>query len=187
MLSEVHHIELRKALYYRLSRVFRRAGVSDSAERTVPLTCQAARTERAGGDGNLEGAHRGGSAEHLAVHETPRGAAGGIVKGRAREAAVPRPKAPRGKRAQRKAAKIVAAGRANAPVELMRIRELDPQAACGEGTTVMQLFRVDDLPFGDDTTHLVFYDRHGWYCAHGRECPAVAAVRKRFKPGTQTK
>jgi hypothetical protein len=69
----------------------------------------------------------------------------------------------------------------------MRIRELDPQAACGEGTTVMQLFRVDDLPFGDDTTHLVFYDRHGWYCAHVRECPAVAAVRKRFKPGTQTK
>jgi hypothetical protein len=68
----------------------------------------------------------------------------------------------------------------------MRIRELDPQAACGQGTTVMQLFRVDDLPFGNDTTHLVFFDRHGWYCAHGRECPAVAAVRKRFKQVTLT-
>src|SRR5690606_3569163 len=98
-----------------------------------------------------------------------------------------RTKPPRDKRARRKSAKIVAAAKASAPTELMRIRELDPQAACGEGTTVMQLFRVDDLPFGNDTTHLVFFDRHGWYCAHGRECPAVAAVRKRFKLGTQTK
>jgi hypothetical protein len=64
---------------------------------------------------------------------------------------------------------------------LMRIRELDPQAACGPGTTVMQLFRVDHMPFEDGTTHLVFHDRHGWYCAHGRECPAVAAVRKRYR------
>jgi len=97
------------------------------------------------------------------------------------------PKALRGKKALRKSAKIVAAAKASAPTELMRIRELDPQAACGQGTTVMQLFRVDDLPFGDDTTHLVFFDRHGWYCAHGRECPAVAAVRKRYKQVTLTK
>ena len=98
------------------------------------------------------------------------------------------PKATRGKKAPRKSAKIVAAAaKAIAPTELMRIRELDPQAACGQGTTVMQLFRVDDLPFGDDTTHLVFFDRHGWYCAHGRECPAVAAVRKRYKQVTLTR
>jgi hypothetical protein len=73
------------------------------------------------------------------------------------------------------------AGRGNGgaiSTRLMRIRELDPQAACGQGTTVMQLFRVDHLP-GSDTAHLVFFDRHGWYCVHGRECPAVAAVRKR--------
>lgn len=93
----------------------------------------------------------------------------------------------RGREATRKSAKIVAAAKAAAPTRLMRIRELDPQAACGEGTTVMQLFRVDDLPFGDDTTHLVFFDRHGWYCAHGRECPAVAAVRKRYKQVTLTR
>jgi hypothetical protein len=97
------------------------------------------------------------------------------------------PKAARGKKGTRKSAKIVAAAKATAPTELMRIRELDPQAACGQGTTVMQLFRVDDLPFGNDTTHLVFFDRHGWYCAHGRECPAVAAVRKRYKQVTLTK
>jgi hypothetical protein len=67
----------------------------------------------------------------------------------------------------------------------MRIRELDPQAACGQGTTVMQLFRVDDP--ASDTAHLVFFDRHGWYCVHGRDCPAVAAVRKRNKARTTTR
>ncbi|MGH7718850.1 MAG: hypothetical protein ACREON_08415 [Gemmatimonadaceae bacterium] len=67
------------------------------------------------------------------------------------------------------------------PVRVMRIRQLDPYAACGRGTTVMQLFRVDDLPTASATTHLVFLDRHGWYCEHGRECPAVAAVRKHIK------
>jgi hypothetical protein len=69
----------------------------------------------------------------------------------------------------------------------MRIRELDPRAACGAGTTVMQLFRVDDLPVGTEATHLVFFDRHGWYCQHGRECPAVAAVRRREKQRTLTR
>ena len=64
------------------------------------------------------------------------------------------------------------------PVRLMRIRELDPLAACGSGTTVMQLFRVDELPTAHAATHLVFFDRRGWYCEHGRNCPAVDAVRK---------
>ena len=66
----------------------------------------------------------------------------------------------------------------DAPRELMRIRQLDPQSKCGEGTTVLQLFRVDDLPDDAARVHLVFHDRHGWYCEHGRECPAVAAVRR---------
>ena len=118
---------------------------------------------------------------------------GAVRKPRSASEAAPRPKpaarpkAARGKKASRKSAKIVAAAKATTPTELMRIRELDPQAACGQGTTVVQLFRVDDLPFGDDTTHLVFFDRHGWYCAHGRECPAVAAVRKRYKQVTLTR
>jgi hypothetical protein len=118
---------------------------------------------------------------------------GAVGKPRSKSEAAPRtkpaarPKAARGKKATRKSAKIVAAAKATTPTELMRIRELDPQAACGQGTTVMQLFRVDDLPFGDDTTHLVFFDRHGWYCAHGRDCPAVAAVRKRYKQVTLTR
>ncbi len=187
----------------------------------MPITSHAAREQRAGGDGNLEGEHRRGDVDLSAVHETPREAAGGIMSGRpgrrlaasgeanarseaerkrgavrkprSRGEVAPgpksaiRPKAARGKKVSRKSAKIVAAAEATAPTELMRIRELDPQAACGQGTTVMQLFRVDDLPFGDETTHLVFFDRHGWYCAHGRECPAVAAVRKRYKQVTLTR
>ena len=48
----------------------------------------------------------------------------------------------------------------------------------------MQLFRVDDLPSDAATTHLVFFDRHGWYCEHGRECPAVDVVRKHEKQQT---
>ena len=177
--------------------------------------------ECAGGDGYLEGEHREGRREPMAVHWKPREPAGGDMSSRpgrrsaaspeakARSATVrergavrstrsgaevaPRPKAAggtkatRGKKATRKTAKIVAVAKSAAATRLMRIRELDPQAACGQGTTVMQLFRVDDLPFGDDTTHLVFFDRHGWYCAHGRECPAVAAVRKRYKQVTLTR
>ena len=118
---------------------------------------------------------------------------GELRKARSRAEVSPRPKsaggqkAARGKKVARKTAKIVAAAKSTVATRLMRIRELDPQAACGQGTTVMQLFRVDDLPFGNDTTHLVFFDRHGWYCEHGRDCPAVAAVRKRFKQVTLTR
>jgi hypothetical protein len=87
--------------------------------------------------------------------------------------------------------KQAAAGRRGAsevvPTRLMRIRELDPQAACGAGTTVMQLFRVDDMASESATTHLVFFDRHGWYCEHGRDCPAVDAVRKLEKRQTLTR
>lgn len=69
------------------------------------------------------------------------------------------------------------------PTRLMRIRALDPQSRCGPGTTVLQLFRVDDLPVENHTTHLVFHDRHGWYCEHGRDCPAVAAVQRQENNG----
>ena len=90
-----------------------------------------------------------------------------------------------------RAGKQSAAGRrgngVSVPTRLMRIRELDPQAACGAGTTVMQLFRVDDRASDAATTHLVFFDRHGWYCEHGRDCPAVDAVRKHEKQQTLTR
>lgn len=64
------------------------------------------------------------------------------------------------------------------PERSVRIRELDPLAKCGSGTSVQFLYRVDELLDGAPTAHLVFFDRHGWYCEHGRNCPAVADVRR---------
>lgn len=60
-----------------------------------------------------------------------------------------------------------------------RVRELDPVSKCGNGTSVQKLFRVDERIDGIVRPHLVFFDRHGWYCDHGRECPAVSQARKR--------
>ena len=65
------------------------------------------------------------------------------------------------------------------PSRNVRIRALDPLRKCGAGTSVQQLYRVDELTDGrPGLTHLVFFDRHGWYCEHGRSCPAVDDVRK---------
>lgn len=66
----------------------------------------------------------------------------------------------------------------------VRIREMDPLDKCGRGTTVTRLYRVEERL--DQTTihHLVFFDRHGWYCEHGKACGAVSDVQKftRSKP-----
>jgi hypothetical protein len=64
------------------------------------------------------------------------------------------------------------------PVVRVTVRELDPQRKCGAGTSVQMLFRVDEMVEGRASAHLVFFDRHGWYCEHGRSCPAVAHARK---------
>lgn len=59
------------------------------------------------------------------------------------------------------------------------VRELDPQRKCGPGTSVQRLYRVDEQVDGSSArSHLVFFDRHGWYCEHGRDCPAVSKARK---------
>jgi hypothetical protein len=66
----------------------------------------------------------------------------------------------------------------------VRIRAMDPTNLCGKGTTVTRLYRVEER--FDQTTihHLVFFDRHGWYCEHGKQCDAVRDVQKftRSKP-----
>jgi hypothetical protein len=71
-------------------------------------------------------------------------------------------------------------GRAAAaePERQVRIRPLDPLVLCGPATSVEQLYRVDESVNGRRTFHLVFFDRHGWYCEHGRECVAVRDVRR---------
>jgi hypothetical protein len=65
----------------------------------------------------------------------------------------------------------------------LQIRELDPLRVCGDRTSVIQLFRVDEQLVGGKAAgarqvHLVFNDRHGWYCEHGRSCHAVSAVMR---------
>jgi hypothetical protein len=65
-----------------------------------------------------------------------------------------------------------------APVVRVAVKPLDPLRKCGPNTTVQLLFRVDESVDGRCTSHLVFFDRHGWYCEHGRTCPAVGHARK---------
>ena len=74
--------------------------------------------------------------------------------------------------------KPAATASAKSPPGRVAVRELDPQRKCGEGTSVQFLYRVDETVDGRATAHLVFFDRHGWYCEHGRTCPAVAHARK---------
>lgn len=64
-----------------------------------------------------------------------------------------------------------------APITSFRVRELDPIAKCGAATSVRRLFRVDESSDGVVRPHLVFLDQHGWYCEHGRDCPAVPHAR----------
>ena len=49
---------------------------------------------------------------------------------------------------------------------------------CGKGTSVERVFRVEEKTEKSKIAHLVFFDRHGWYCEHGAQCPAVSDVRK---------
>jgi hypothetical protein len=57
-------------------------------------------------------------------------------------------------------------------------KALDPVRKCGTGTSVQHLYRVDEASGNTVRPHLVFFDRHGWYCEHGRDCPAVAFAEK---------
>jgi hypothetical protein len=58
------------------------------------------------------------------------------------------------------------------------IQELDPRSKCGPGTSVQRLLRVREKGESGDHNHLVFLDRHGWYCEHGRNCAAVPHAMK---------
>src|SRR5256885_16539699 len=69
--------------------------------------------------------------------------------------------------------------KAKQPAAQFRVKELNAQQKCGPGTSVERLFRVDETADGLAKAHLVFLDRrHGWYCEHGVECPAVGQARR---------
>jgi hypothetical protein len=60
----------------------------------------------------------------------------------------------------------------------VRIRPMDPIEKCGKGTSVTQMYRVEERLDQTRINHLVFFDRHGWYCEHGKQCSAVKDVQK---------
>lgn len=63
----------------------------------------------------------------------------------------------------------------------VEVEALDPRAAIGARTGVEHLFRV--RVNAGEAPHLVYHDRHGWYCeVHGKGCTAVGAVL-RILPG----
>jgi len=55
---------------------------------------------------------------------------------------------------------------------------LNPWLQCGPDTTVTELWKVWERREKEITLHLVYFDRYGWYCEHGRSCKAVAEVRR---------
>jgi hypothetical protein len=60
----------------------------------------------------------------------------------------------------------------------VRVTEKDPTLMCGKGTSVERVFRVEEKLVRSKNMHLVFFDRHGWYCEHGAQCQAVSDVKK---------
>jgi hypothetical protein len=82
------------------------------------------------------------------------------------------------KGARKRTLAIVRGQATKTPVVHVAVKSLDPLRKCGPNTTVQFLYRVDEQVDGRSTAHLVFFDRHGWYCEHGRTCPAVGHARK---------
>jgi hypothetical protein len=60
----------------------------------------------------------------------------------------------------------------------IKIRPMDPVEKCGKGTSVTQLYQVQERLDETRINHLVFFDRHGWYCEHGKQCGVVKDVQK---------
>jgi hypothetical protein len=60
----------------------------------------------------------------------------------------------------------------------IRIRSMNPVEKCGKGTSVTQLYQVQERLDEVRINHLVFFDRHGWYCEHGKQCGVVKDVQK---------
>jgi hypothetical protein len=70
--------------------------------------------------------------------------------------------------------------------KVVRVLDLDPFEKCGRGTSVQRLIRVDEVIDQAREAHLVFFDRHGWYCEHGPTCPAVGHARKYAERGARS-
>jgi hypothetical protein len=125
---------------------------------------------------------RGGSKtaqSQIGKRPAPRKVAGKQGKKTAKTARKPMRKTTAGAKGAGKRVLAVVRGRpVKAPVVRVAVKPLDPLRKCGPNTSVQFLYRVDEQVDGRSTAHLVFFDRHGWYCEHGRTCPAVGHARK---------
>lgn len=61
--------------------------------------------------------------------------------------------------------------------ESPHIERLNPKQVAGQRTAVVELVRVRIR--STEPVHLIFHDRHGWYCeTHGPGCVAVVYARE---------
>ncbi len=104
---------------------------------------------------------------------------------------VPLPAPAKGQGKKRAAAprRVAAADGAASPMRLAQfdlfpvkpiIDVLDPRVIVGPRTGVEHLVRVRLRP--NDAPHLIFHDRHGWYCeSHGPTCHTVQLARDEIR------
>lgn len=61
--------------------------------------------------------------------------------------------------------------------EKIEVMRLNPRAVAGQHTAVLEIVRVRFR--AKEAPHMVFHDRHGWYCeTHGARCAAVGVARE---------
>ncbi len=60
--------------------------------------------------------------------------------------------------------------------EKPEVVRLNPRAVAGQRTSALEIVRVRMR--SSEPSHLIFHDRHGWYCeTHGVHCAAVALAQ----------
>lgn len=64
--------------------------------------------------------------------------------------------------------------------EKPEVVRLNPKAVAGQRTAVVEIVRVRMR--SNEAPHLIFNDRHGWYCeTHGTQCAAISLARNATK------
>lgn len=61
--------------------------------------------------------------------------------------------------------------------EKPEVVRLNPRTVAGARTSVVEIVKVRMR--SNEAAHLIFHDRHGWYCeTHGVHCAAVALAKE---------
>lgn len=64
--------------------------------------------------------------------------------------------------------------------EKPEVVRLNPRTVAGQRTAVVEIVRVRMR--STEAPHLIFNDRHGWYCeTHGAQCAAIALAKDAVK------